>query len=228
MSRSSLPMEKIERQYDLVGKNYLHSQQRIYANSRDPATRFIRNHLPDLRNNKLLDIGCGSGTDIAYYEQQGSIAYGIDASGFMVTTAKNKMKHSDRVSRQRIEHTSFPSSHFDIITGRYCLHYLRSIDAGYNEMARLLKRNGLLILVVDHPLDALMKKKNKIYGKRETISFKLTGSDIIRFPSHTLAEYFSKTFLVAFSLEAYEEGIDDFHKTTNSVPNYLAIEARRR
>ena len=119
----------------------------------------------------------------------------------MINEAKKNVSKPNNLFVGNIEKTIFKDKFFDIVIGRFSFHYLKNYDKAYHELSRILKKDGLLILVVHHPFRDLFCQKNKIYGKQETIKIELYNNKVpIYFPTHTLKDYFSKIFFDHFYL----------------------------
>jgi ubiquinone/menaquinone biosynthesis C-methylase UbiE len=222
----------LEKQYDLVGEEYIKRQLKFYNDHEDVPRAFIRKFLLEFKDKIVLDAGCGFGKDILIYEKANAKeVFGIDSSKLMVSEAKKFVSHPERIFVKDIRNTEFPDKYFDIIVSRYALHYLTDIDAFYKEAFRILKDDGLLIVVTDHPLGSLLKQKKKIYGKREIVpTTMMIKTAKIYFPTHTFKDYFSETFFSLFRLEYFDEAFDNFHKIPGNsfkFPNFLGFKARK-
>ncbi len=221
----------INSQYNKIGKDYISGQKEFFSKKEDEAIRFIKKSLPDLKNKKVLDIGCGNGKDILLLESLNtSEVYGIDTSEFMITEAKKTVSRPNNLFIGNIEETSFEDSFFDVVIGRFSFHYLKNYDKAYQELSRILKKNGLLILVVHHPLRDLSCQKNKIYGEQEIIKIELYNNKVpIHFPTHTLKNYFSKKFFDYFSLVGFEEEQSPKEYTDEfKIPGFMGIKAMKK
>ncbi len=194
-------------QYEKIGKDYVSGQKEFFSRQEDDAIKFIKNSLPELKDKKVLDIGCGNGKDMKLFESLGAAeVYGIDTSAFMLGEAKQTVLNPQNLFQASIEGTPFEDDFFDVIVGRYSLHYLKDFDVAYNELSRILKKDGLLILVVHHPFGDLISQESKIYGEQEIIKVELYDNKVpIHFPTHTMKNYFSKTFFDKFYLVGFEE-----------------------
>jgi ubiquinone/menaquinone biosynthesis C-methylase UbiE len=221
----------IKKQYNSMGKEYISVQKKFFSIEEDKAMTFIKKCLPNLKNKVVLDLGCGNGKDMIVYELLGTKeVYGVDSSKIMIADGKKKVAHPENLFVAEIEKLPFKNNFFDLIVGRFSLHYLDNFDAGYKEIARVLKPKGVLILVVDHPLMSLMMQKKKIYGQKEIIQIKLYDDKIpIHFPSHTFNEYFSKTFFDLFSLKFFEEGQSPERKPDKfNAPDFMGFQAMKK
>jgi ubiquinone/menaquinone biosynthesis C-methylase UbiE len=221
----------IIKQYDKIGKNYVSGQKAFFSKREDEAIRFIKKSLPVLKNRKVLDIGCGNGKDVKLFESlHASDVYGIDASKFMVNEAKKIVAKPKNIHLASMENTSFKNNFFDVIIGRFSFHYLKKFNKAYRELSRILKKKGLLILVVPHPFRDLSSQKNKTYGRQEIIKAELYKNKVpVYFPAHTLKNYFSQKFFDYFYLTGYEEEqspeeyVDKFQ-----TPGFMGIKAIKK
>lgn len=187
----------IQAQYDKIGKEYLSGQKVFFSEKEDIGTKFILKSLPSLEKKRILDIGCGNGKDMLLLESLGaSQVYGLDPSAFMVAQAKKTIVKSENVVLGSIEETNFEDESFDIAIARFSVHHLSSLEKAYNEISRILKKSGLLIFVVHHPFRDVLYQEKKIYGKQEIIKIELYDNKVpIYFPTHTLKDYLSQSFL---------------------------------
>jgi len=215
-------------QYDKIGKDYVNGQKEFFSKREDEAIKFIKKSIPELKNKKILDLGCGNGKDIILYQSLGAEVYGIDSSEFMINEAK-KIISKSKVFKSNLEKTPFENNFFDIIVSRFSFHYLKNFDKAYKEISRILKKDGSLILVVHHPLRDLSYQKNKIYGKQETIKIELYNNKVpIYFPTHTLKNYFSRIFFDHFHLINYEEEqIPEEYINEFKTPGFMGIVAKK-
>jgi len=224
----------IRTQYNKIGKGYIEGQQAFFAKKEDNARKFIRKNLGNLKNKKVLDVGCGGGTDILFYEKLGADVYGIDPSKFMVNAAKKIIKQPNKIKIGGAEKIPFDKNFFDIVAGRFSLHYIKDLDKAYREIARVLKPNGLFVAIVNHPFDDLLRQRNKIYGNQEVLSARLYKNKVqIKFLSHIFSDYLSETFLKLFILRSFYENTDTGDKNKYdikniAVPSMLGFKATKR
>ncbi len=221
----------INLQYNIIGRDYVLGQKEFFSKRKDGAIEFIKKSLPNLKNKKIIDVGCGNGKDIILLESLGpSDVYGIDTSEFMVNEAKKIVSNPENLFVGNIEETLFEDNFFDVVVGRFSFHYLNNFNKLYQELSRILKKGGLLILVVHHPFKDLVRQKNKLYGKQEIIKIKLYNNNVpIYLPIHTLKDYFSEKFFEYFYLSGYEESQNPEESTNEfKVPGFMGIKAIRK
>jgi len=107
----------------------------------------------DVAGRRILDAGCGSGPLFAALLGRGAIVTGIDKSAGMVELARRRL--GDDADLQVADLGSplpFPDGMFDDVTASLVLHYLKDWGPALDELRRVLKPGGRLIMSVDHPL----------------------------------------------------------------------------
>lgn len=107
----------------------------------------ILNHYTDLKNKKIVDLGCGSGVFSRRMRDAGGI---IDA----VDIAKNALKHFSQFDTTHIQthqeavpDTRLPDGHYDIVVAMELIAELPPEDYRlfFAELSRLIKPNGCLL-----------------------------------------------------------------------------------
>lgn len=111
---------------------------------------FIESSCGDLHNKKVLDYGCGIGTEALLLVKKGAHVTGIDISPFYTAQAKQLMK-VNQVTVECYEfhamdghQLKFSENTFDLVVGRGILHHLE-YDIALNEIMRVLKPGGILV-----------------------------------------------------------------------------------
>jgi SAM-dependent methyltransferase len=103
---------------------------------------------------RILESGCGSGRWMAYFERLGHRAFGIDDSLAPLAVA-HAHDPNLRVVRGDALRTPFRDHSFDVVFSSYVAeHFEEGPETLLREIRRVLKPDGLLILVVpyDSPL----------------------------------------------------------------------------
>ncbi len=212
-------------QYDQIGKNYIDGQKAFFSKREDWGRKLIAQFMGPLHGKTVLDIGCGSGNDVVLYLKKGARSViGIDPSKYMCEMAKNKIGGKAEIFLGDYEKIPMKDKSMDIIVGRYSMHYNKHFNLAYKEMYRVLKTNGSIILMLPHPTgDSYMEiKRNNI------ISVPLFGNKVtVKYPLHEFKDYFSKSFFKYFSLEAYDDFIQEEVRPGFVVPTAMIIKARK-
>ena len=116
----------------------------------------------------ILDVGCGGGKTInklANLAPQGEV-YGIDCSKDMVKYSQEVNKdliNQDRVSIVEgfVDKTGFPDSFFDLVTAIETYYFWPSLSDVFQEVHRILKPQGHLLLINEMIEDGTYEIENK-------------------------------------------------------------------
>jgi ArsR family transcriptional regulator len=106
----------------------------------------------------LLDIGAGTGRLLELVAPRCDRAVGVDASRDMLALARARLAERGLAERATVRQADmyrlpFPDAVFDAVTMQMVLHYAEDPAAALAEAARVLKRDGLLVLVDLAPHD---------------------------------------------------------------------------
>ena len=131
---------KIAKSFDSFN-NYYYKNNKNYKKL-DQRLKIMAN-LVD-KNQKILDLGCGTGTLIKLLTKKNKEVEGIDISKKVVKIGQKKglkIKVADL-------HKTFPypKKHFDTITAGEIIEHIYDTDFFLEEISRVLKPNGYLIL----------------------------------------------------------------------------------
>lgn len=122
-----------------------------YATLQDQIAKSVLKKVTLQGNEKVLDVGCGSGRNVARFAQQvpdGEVV-GIDASQEMVTFAQDEYKELENVSFIHLSATDLAyENEFDVVGSFFCLHWIETHEDVLRAMIRALKPGGTLILVI--------------------------------------------------------------------------------
>lgn len=98
--------------------------------------------LGDLKNLRILDLGCGQGRFASRLESLGARVVGLDLSAAMLSHAPalNRV----RASARRLP---FPSRSFDAVVAVEVFEHLAAIDEVLGEIARVLRPEGKVAII---------------------------------------------------------------------------------
>ncbi len=105
------------------------------------------------KGKKLLEVGCGFGTDLISFAKGGAIVTGVDLTDFAVALARKHLeleRISGEVLQMNGEDLNFGDNSFDAIYSHSPLSYTPSPKRMVEEMHRVLKPGGEACLVVYH------------------------------------------------------------------------------
>lgn len=185
-----------------------------------------------LKGRRLIDLGCGEGTDLKIFKNGGAEVYGIDASEKMISLAKQKLPDAN-LKVGLFENIPFDSDLFDIVVSKYALQTSHDLKTVFKEISRVLKRNGIFVCLVVHPFRQFLEKKRvgKDYFKKEIVkSVIFNGSIVVEEPTHTFNEYFDDFFLDNFELISFKEMHDPAAEAIDGdiYPGFFILKARKK
>lgn len=99
---------------------------------------------------RILESGCGTGRWMAFFERLGHRAYGVDDSPGPLRVA-HRHRPSMRLARGDAVQSPFLDQSFDVVFSSYVAeHFEDGPIALLREIHRILKPNGLLLLIVPY------------------------------------------------------------------------------
>lgn len=166
--------------------------------------------LGNVKNKKILEIGCGGAQCSIAFAKQGAKVIGIDISNEQLKFAKalsekNKVKikfyQGDIKKIPRIK-----SNSQDVVFSAFALQYVDDLSFCFKEVYRVLKRRGLFVFSLDHPFfrtvdSKTLKLKNSYF---ETGRLVETFSDPTKkfvMYTHTISELHNKLVKSGFVVE---------------------------
>ena len=112
--------------------------------------RRVSELLEDLKNGKILDVGCGPAKIRNAFRGKPIEYYGIDLSKEMIKEGiQNSCQDAQsNFSLGRIEELPYPNSYFDVVLCLGAMEYVPKANKAISEMKRVLKPSGILIITM--------------------------------------------------------------------------------
>lgn len=139
----------MERETELTKKRY-NRTARLY----DYMDRMIK---PELRQKvlsqatgKVLEVGVGTGKNLAFYTSRCTDVTGIDLSPGMLTKAKDRVKYARvpvRLLEMDAQHMTFPNASFDTVVATCVFCSVPDPIKGLKEIRRVCKPEGQVLLL---------------------------------------------------------------------------------
>lgn len=127
--------------------------------------------LPNVKGKNVLDAACGPGKYAEILIAQGANVIGYDISPKMVELAIQRNQnqgdffvHDLSTPFEKIENESQ-----DIVLCALALHYLEDWTPAIKEFNRLLKKDGILVISIEHPFNDFNFFKSKKYFETEQV-----------------------------------------------------------
>jgi len=134
--------KEIIKVYDEIAENY-HSKF-------TKENRFLLKFAGYLqKNTKVLDVGCGAGTDTKFLIDIGLKVTSIDGSDGMLKVAR-KVVHNHKFYRKDIGKLNFRNNSFDGIVAAFSLQYLKkeSVEKMLRKFHNFLGKNGVIYIAL--------------------------------------------------------------------------------
>lgn len=217
--------------YNQFAKEYKTFSRRARASgNNDP----LYSLLTDIKGKRLLDVGCGAGTDAKVYSAMGAKVSGIDISENQVKLARREVKGTFVAGD--MAKLPFEDNSFDMVVSRYAIQASRNVRKSILEMVRVAKPNSEIIILTKHPLRTFLEgyindKKLDYFKKGIVTSYLFNRKIKLSEPSHAFEEYFDKEILDRTRLELFKEG-SDFPGSERvlkglTYPTYMVLKLRK-
>lgn len=105
------------------------------------------------RGLRVLEIGCGVGTDGLQFARAGALYTGVDLTQAAVDLAQKNFESAGVPGEFRVsdaENLDFTDESFDIVYSHGVLHHTPDIEAAVREVHRVLKPGGRAIVMLYH------------------------------------------------------------------------------
>lgn len=123
--------------------------------------------LPEAYENKtIIDLGCATGAVMSYFEEYGNpeMVLGIDISSFALKRAKKRRKNLNFICASA-SYLPFKSGCIDTISALNTLEHFLEINEVLFEVKRVLKSNGITLILVPNELTSAYGIMSKIFKK---------------------------------------------------------------
>lgn len=122
---------------------------------------------------KVLDIGCGTGKQLASYQDMGGELFGIDLSTQMLGVAKYNLVGKAGLVNGDALRLPFRGATFDLVLASLFLHQLNTQERTFvlDEARRVLQPEGQLLLIDFHPAATNSMKGKLTYHAISILEF---------------------------------------------------------
>ena len=142
-----MQQEKIVKMFDAIAPSY-DMVNRIVSFGSDKIWRekAVKEALKYIKNPKVLDIACGSGDMIEVWKKYSNNITGLDPSRGMLEIAKKRFPDIE-FHQGFAQNLPFEDKSFDCISISFGIRNVVEIDKAIDEFKRVLKRNGILLIL---------------------------------------------------------------------------------
>ena len=149
VSRYDERKERIVNYWEKRSDSFLvQKRQELHSAMAERWMREIHVQLPEEKNLKILDVGCGAGFFSILLAKEGYQVTGIDLTPDMIKNARllaEEEKVSCEFQVMDAENPEFPDETFDVVISRNLTWTLPHVQHAYQEWIRVLKKGGILL-----------------------------------------------------------------------------------
>lgn len=158
----------------------------------------------DVKNKKVLDLGCGPGRYAKILSDKKAKVIGIDNSENLIEVAKKEAPKAEFIVGD-VEKLPFSNNQFDVVISPLVIGHLKDWNKVLKEVNRVLKKNGVFIFSITGPF-SLAKEKKRIFFKKIRL----------------VKDYFNERIIYNFwSSGKKKHKIAHYHKTYGTIIRYL-------
>jgi ubiquinone/menaquinone biosynthesis C-methylase UbiE len=173
----------------------------------------------DLRGERWLDAGCGSGTLSRWLVMKGAEVVGVDGAPEMVraaeeSTAISALQGSLRFQVANVEALPFPDGSFDGVLCSSVLEYAENPGFYLNEIARVTKATGTLLISVPNAQSIVRLGLRTVFRLTQ-----LLGRPRPQYMAHSLHQYSRAKF--ARLLRSHGFAVDYSAVFGSGMPDWL-------
>jgi ubiquinone/menaquinone biosynthesis C-methylase UbiE len=101
----------------------------------------------------ILDVGCGTGSQLELYQRYKCNLFGIDLSPSMLNVARKRLGDSAQLELGNATEMPYEDDKFNLVISMLSIHEMSpdTRSSVINEIKRVLKSNGRLLLIDFHP-----------------------------------------------------------------------------
>ena len=136
-------------QWDQAANSYLDSQEA--SNHAKKNREIVMKHFSDLKNKKVLDLGCGYGCYTHDFNSIHADVIGVDGSSSMIKLAKEKYPSLQFDVYDIEQPLPYPDNSFDLVFCNQVLMDIKNIASVIQEVQRITKDKGLFYVSITHP-----------------------------------------------------------------------------
>jgi ubiquinone/menaquinone biosynthesis C-methylase UbiE len=230
-------------QYDKFADEYIAMRKDMLDRKVNAEFPVMLELLGDIKNKKLLDLGCGFGDYDKVYSEKGATVIAVDNS-------KKYIEYAKKLNIPNIEFKvcdisqkfPFETSSLDVITSSLVFDHLENLDYLFKECNRVLKKEGVMVFSIANPVfyqEESMVGKTKVAGKtviygnyfeRRKIVRTWGGTATMEHYHKLLEDYFSAFLENGFELLNFREPQAKSEEVTwhSKNPTFLVFKIRKK
>lgn len=158
-------------QYDKFAEEYISMRSNMFDKKMNAEFPVMLHLLGNTENQKLLDLGCGFGSYVKIYSENGAIVTAVDNSKKEIGYAqKLNIPNAKFMVYDISKKFPFENSSFNIITSSLVFDHLEDLKSLFKECNRVLKNKGIMVFSIANPV---FYQEKSIAGKVQILGKKL-------------------------------------------------------
>jgi SAM-dependent methyltransferase len=132
---------------------YFAAYDRLREANESPEFSYALHEYRRFKGRAVLDVGCGNGYVLGKYAAEGARVFGVDLTGAGIALCRKRFALQGLRGQFTVgnaESLPYPSSVFDCVCSMGVLHHTPDTRAAIDELYRVLKPGGRLILMMYH------------------------------------------------------------------------------
>lgn len=194
--------------YDLYAQNYDARTSHLDSFEKGRLIPLLGN----IENKKIIDLGCGTGRLIAQIKRRFPAKNAkitvVDISDEMLKITKRKFHDVDCINADATD-LPFPDNSFDIAIAAFLIVHIRDLNKTFDEIYRILKPKGILILTNVNQRKAPKLKAPKLKNSKlkSTTKENLIIKSFYHIPRHVLESLENSFFKIEREEFIKEDGV---------------------
>jgi ubiquinone/menaquinone biosynthesis C-methylase UbiE len=119
------------------------------------------------RGNKVLEVGCGVGTDLLQFARQGATVFGVDLSVKSIELAQKRFRLygiDGTFLQADAESLPFPDDVFDFVYSWGVIHHTPNTEQAAREIMRVCKPGGHIFVMMYHKSSLVVVQAYLLHG----------------------------------------------------------------
>jgi ubiquinone/menaquinone biosynthesis C-methylase UbiE len=124
-------------------------------------------------NEEILDLGCGQGFFSRQIAQSGARVMGVDIGNELIKIAKDQAGEREKylvLSAEKL--TGLSGERFDAVVCVLALQNIKNMQNAILEIARVLKPNGRVVLVLNHPTFRIPSASDWQFDEKTNVQYR--------------------------------------------------------
>ena len=204
-------MEDIQRAYNSWADQYDTNDNK----TRDLEAIALRKTLREISFKSVLEIGCGTGKNSAWFIDNAQQVFAVDFSEEMLARAKSKITSGNIEFKQAdiTQPWSFTTQQFDLVSFSLVLEHIGDLDFIFSEIQKKITHGGYVYIGELHPFKQYQGSLARFNTEAGIVQ--------LRCYTHNISEFLLTSKAHGFTLVDFQEWFDENEPA--SVPRILSL-----